>query len=299
MKHVKMMLYGAPGVGKSVFAYELGKVIEKTNGGKVFFIATDGNYEWLEDFGAKPEDSIQAATYNEIVKAFGRDYKGYSTVVLDLVEDAFKWCESEFCVKQGIDHVSDMGYGKGYDLTRNSFFIALSKLLARPLNIILLSHESSGTVKDRRGIEHPFWKPSDKIPQKLLDSIEGRLRYVCRCYMKNSDKEVSDVTGRRKTITVTERWLSLVPKEGEFGIIRGVNVDAIPQDIPLDAKTFWNLINTSPAPVIDSDAPESVEEKSQSEENAAKVAEVKQATAQVNDAAAKAKAALEAKMKAR
>ena len=37
-KRVKMVLYGEPGVGKSVFA---------AKAPKPFFICTDGNYAWL------------------------------------------------------------------------------------------------------------------------------------------------------------------------------------------------------------------------------------------------------------
>ena len=50
MKHIKMVLYGEPGVGKSVFA---------SKAPKPFFITTDGNYEFLSEFGAKEEDHIQ------------------------------------------------------------------------------------------------------------------------------------------------------------------------------------------------------------------------------------------------
>lgn len=229
MKHVKMMLYGAPGVGKSVFAYGFPKP---------YFITTDGNYEWLEDFGAKEEDHAQVNSFAEMCKVFNGDFNGYDTIVVDLLEDGFKWCEQEFTKSQGVSHISDLGYGKGYDITRNTFFIEISKLINKPKNVIFLSHEITKVSKDRRGVEHYSYRPSDKLPDKLLDSIEGRMRYVLRCYMKNED-----VPGENgKHITVTKRYLSLVPKEDEFGIIRGVNTNSIPQDIPLDAKKFLDIV---------------------------------------------------------
>ena len=49
-KKIKMLVYGEPGVGKSVFASQFPKP---------FFLTTDGNYEWLEDFGAKPEANFK------------------------------------------------------------------------------------------------------------------------------------------------------------------------------------------------------------------------------------------------
>ena len=56
MKRIKMCIYGEPGTGKSVFACKAPKP---------FFICTDGNYEWLEDFGAKEEDHIQVNSWEE------------------------------------------------------------------------------------------------------------------------------------------------------------------------------------------------------------------------------------------
>ena len=58
MKRIKMVLYGEPGVGKSVFA---------SKAPKPFFITTDGNYEWLEDFGAKEEDHVQVSSWAEAI----------------------------------------------------------------------------------------------------------------------------------------------------------------------------------------------------------------------------------------
>ena len=225
MKHIKMLLYGEPGVGKSVFA---------SKAPRPFFITTDGNYEWLEDFGAKPEDHIQVSSWEEAKKAFKENYDKYDTIVVDLIEDLFKWCEQEFCVRSKIDHVSDIGYGKGYDITRNEFFLEISKLLGKPKNVILISHGITFTVKDRRGVDHTKYAPSSRLPDKVLDMIEGRLRYCLRCYLKA--EEVGDGE------LVKKRYLSLVPKENEFGIIRGVDDTKVPHDIPLDWKEFEKTI---------------------------------------------------------
>ena len=225
MKHIKMLLYGEPGVGKSVFA---------SKAPRPFFITTDGNYEWLEDFGAKPEDHIQVSSWDEAKKAFKENYDKYDTIVVDLIEDLFKWCEQEFCIRSKIDHVSDIGYGKGYDITRNEFFLEISKLLGKPKNVILISHGITFTVKDRRGVDHTKYAPSSRLPDKVLDMIEGRLRYCLRCYLKA--EEVGDGE------LVKKRYLSLVPKENEFGIIRGVDDTKVPHDIPLDWKEFEKTI---------------------------------------------------------
>lgn len=234
MKRIKMLLYGEPGVGKSVFALKAPKP---------FFVCTDGNYEWLDEFGADPNAHKNISSWADMKDVLESDFDGYETVVVDLLEDGFKWCEQEYCVRNKIEHVSDVGYGKAYDATRNEFFITISKLLSMDKHVILICHGITFTTKDRRGVEHTRYAPSSRIPDKVLDMIEGRVRYCLRCYTAAEEEPDGKITKKR--------FLSLVPKENEFGIIRGVDENAIPHDIPLDFDEFARAIKLNldiPAP---------------------------------------------------
>ena len=228
MKRIKMGLYGEPGTGKSVFG---------SKWPKPFFITTDGNYEWLEDFGADPNAHKQVYSWSEAKQVFEslKADTTYETVVVDLTEDLFKWCEQEYCIKAKIDHVSDVGYGKGYDISRNEFFIEICKLFNLDKHVLLIMHGGAIVVKDRRGVEHTKYVPSNRIPDKVLDMIEGRTRYFLRCYLRSKENPDGTVT--------KERMLSLVPKENEFGVLRGImETDTLPQDIPLDFNEFAKAI---------------------------------------------------------
>lgn len=225
MKRIKMLLYGEPGVGKSVFALKAPKP---------FFVCTDGNYEWLDEFGADPNAHKNVSSWADMKDVLESNFDGYETVVVDLLEDGFKWCEQEYCVRNKIEHVSDVGYGKAYDATRNEFFITISKLLSMDKHVILICHGITFTTKDRRGVEHTRYAPSSRIPDKVLDMIEGRVRYCLRCYTAAEEEPDGKITKKR--------FLSLVPKENEFGIIRGVDENAIPHDIPLDFDEFAKAI---------------------------------------------------------
>jgi hypothetical protein len=234
MKRIKMLLYGEPGVGKSVFALKAPKP---------FFVCTDGNYEWLDEFGADPNAHKNVSSWADMKDVLESNFDGYETVVVDLLEDGFKWCEQEYCVRNKIEHVSDVGYGKAYDATRNEFFITISKLLSMDKHVILICHGITFTTKDRRGVEHTRYAPSSRIPDKVLDMIEGRVRYCLRCYTAAEEEPDGKITKKR--------FLSLVPKENEFGIIRGVDENAIPHDIPLDFDEFAKAIKLNldiPAP---------------------------------------------------
>ena len=231
MKRIKMILYAEPGVGKSVFASKFPKP---------FFICSDDNYEWLLDFGAKEEAHVKVTSWTETKKVFKDEYNDYETIVVDLTEDLFMWCELEWCRKNGVEHPSDLGWGKGYSGPRNEFFVEISKLLAKDKNIVLLMHGEVITLKNKRGVEYNTYRPTSRIPDKLLDQLEGRVRYCLRAYIDSKE-----VDGK----LVKTRYLSLVPKEDEYGIIRGVNENEIPQTIPLDFNIFWNTVIGSEKPI--------------------------------------------------
>ncbi len=227
-KRIKMVLYGEPSTGKSVFA---------CHAPKPFFFCTDGNYEWLEDWGAKEEDHVQLFSWEQAKNAFHtQDLTNYETIVVDLLEDLFKWCEFEFCKKNKIAHIGDLGYGKGYDITRNEFFIEISKLLSMDKNVILITHGLTLTLKDKRGVEFNKYTFSNRLPDKVADQIEGRVRYFLRAYA------LTEVGENDKL--VTNRYISLQP-DGitEYGIIRGLDITKLPRYIPLDWNIFYDLIN--------------------------------------------------------
>lgn len=225
MAKYKLVVYGAPAVGKSVFA---------SKWGKPFFICTDDNYDFLEPFGAKPENHIKLHSWTEFKTFIAKfDSSKYDTIVVDLMEDLYLWCEYEYLSKNKIEDLSDMGYGKGYKIVRNDFAQTMLKVINMDCNFVGLTHEDETHGKTNRGLEYVEYAPSSLIPEKCWTLINGRLRFCFRAYL---DEHI-DETGK----IVRERRLSVSPKAHEFQINRGLDVNNLPEYIPLDYDTFCNL----------------------------------------------------------
>ena len=229
-KYVKMAVYAEPGVGKSTFA---------SKAPNVFFITTDGNFQWLD---LPEEQHVEISNWNQFVKInellATEDFDWCETVVVDLLEDVYRLCEDDFCNKNKIQFIGDLDWGKGYNIVKKDFDIEMSRLINLPKNIIFLLHGFDDTsTKDSRGNTKTKHVPSNRIPDKVLDVIEGKLRYFLRAYIKSEMS--SDPNDERQ---IKKRYLSLVPKANEYGIARGLDESNCPHDIELDWNVFADII---------------------------------------------------------
>lgn len=239
-KHIKMVLYAEPGVGKSTFA---------SKAPNPYFITTDGNFEWLD---LPDKNHKQVFTWEEAKKVFAEIPDWAETIVVDLVEDLFKWCEQEYCKRNKIEHISKQGYGQGYDTTRNEFFTEISKLLGLDKHVIIITHGLAIVQKDRRGVEFTKYVPSQRIPDKVWDMIEGRVRYFLRAFTSAEENAEGKL--------IKKRYLSIIPKENEFGISRGLDESVTPEDITLDWNTFVSVIglDNEPTKIVTDEVKETV-----------------------------------------
>lgn len=225
-QHYSLCVYGEPAVGKSVFALSWPKP---------FFICTDGNYEYLEDFGAKEEDHVQVHSWVEFKKVLKEtDFSKYDTIVVDLLEDLYMWADQEYCQKNRIEDLGDIGYGKAYKIVRQDYVLTVSSLMNMGKNFIGLTHATEEQKKTNRGVDYIEYSPSSLIPDKCWTLINGKLRFFFRAHIE--EKQDGDKIIRK-------RLLSVSPKPHEFQINRGMNVDSLPDDIDLTYEAFASLFS--------------------------------------------------------
>ncbi len=132
-----ILLYGPPKIGKSTLASQFDKPL---------FLATEAGLNALEVY------QVPVATWDKFlaackeIAAGGHDFK---TIIVDTVDNLFKACSEHVRKKNNIQHESDLDWGKGWQLVRDEFSRALTKLSLLPYGLVMISHSEFIEIKTR------------------------------------------------------------------------------------------------------------------------------------------------------
>lgn len=140
-KPIKALVYGVPGVGKTVF----GSTFERP-----ILLRTEDGARAIADLPTFPE---LATTFDDVMNALRSLYSehNYKTIVIDSVD----WLEpivfAYTCNWLAVQSIESVGYGKGYveaDKNWLTILTALERLrMDKGMNIVLLAHSDVKTVE--------------------------------------------------------------------------------------------------------------------------------------------------------
>lgn len=176
----KIWVYGAPFSGKTTFADKAPIPLN---------LNTDGNVKYVTMPRVPIKDEITTEgritnrkfawdvfkdTISEIEK--GSDFE---TIVVDLLEDTYEFARLYIFDKYNIEHESDSGFGKGWDLVRTEFLTQLKRLLNLDYNIILISHEDTSKDFTKKGGDK-ITSIQPNINEKVAKKVAGMVDIVLR-----------------------------------------------------------------------------------------------------------------------
>lgn len=221
--YMKGWIYGAPFSGKTTF---LDSAPDPLN------LNTDGNTKYVTMQRVRIRDEVtvsgrmtQRKFAWEILKNYidelekGSDFK---TIILDLVEDTREMCRLYMYDKLGIQHESDAGFGKGYDVIKTEYLSTMRRLLALDYHIFLLSHEDIGKDLTKKSGDR-ITRISPNIQEALANKLAGMVDFVARVVVNDDGS----------------RTLSFKANEVTFGGGRLTALNG--KEIPLD----WNALMTA------------------------------------------------------
>ena len=222
-----MWIYADSYVGKSTFVDQCDDLV---------FLNTDGNTDNTTSPVIRIADEVTTVgrvtnrkfaweVFLETISELEKKDNGFKRVCIDLVEDLKEHCRLYVFDKNGIQHESDSGFGKGWDLVRTEFFTAIKRLKNLGYQVIYISKEVVSEINLKNGTKLTSISPN--IQDKFANVLAGTVDLTVRAYM---DGEA--------------RYLQLEKKENVFG---GGRFDFKEKKIPLDMKDFTRALQDAQA----------------------------------------------------
>ena len=185
----KIWIYGQSFSGKTTLANQFPDPLMLNTDSNVFNV--DAPYLLINDIVEK-DGRIENRTlgwevFLEALATLEAKDNTFKTIVVDLVEDLYELCRSYTFKKFGIEHESDSGFGKGFDLVSKEFFDAMKRLTNMNYeNIILISKEDSSTNITKKTSEN-ITRIKPDIREKVARKLEGMVDVVVRTQVDNDN----------------------------------------------------------------------------------------------------------------
>jgi hypothetical protein len=147
--------------------YKFGKSSLCAGAEDALFLATEPGLKSLEVYQqpiTRWEEFLQAA------KELADGQHHYRTIVVDTIDNAYRMCAEYICLRKGVEHESDLEFGKGYSLVNGEFYRVLNKLAHLPYGLFLISHSQAKEVETRTG---KLTKVVPTLPEKASKLILG------------------------------------------------------------------------------------------------------------------------------
>jgi len=219
LSDLTVLLYGQTKAGKSEFC-------SRADG--ALFLATEPGLNALDVYQAP------ILSWDDLLNACREIAEGnhpFKTIIIDTIDNAYKFCTEYVLKKAGVEHESDMGYGKGYALINNEFQRVLTKLAFLPYGLFLVSHAKEIEVETRTG-KHTRTVPT--LPDKARKIVLGMVDMVLYCDLEDGENK----TTRRVIRTKPSRAYEAGDRTGR-----------LPETLELDFGRFLDAFNVAVAPL--------------------------------------------------
>jgi hypothetical protein len=152
------LLYGEKKIGKTSLSSHFGLTFHMMcePGGKALSIYQRDVKSWNE--------------FKKYVALVSKDRK-FKTVTVDTADRAYDMCFKYVCMKNAIEHPSEMEWGKGWNSIKQEFASQIDLLLKCGKGVILISHAADMEIKKRTGESYNKILPT--IPKQARELLEG------------------------------------------------------------------------------------------------------------------------------
>jgi hypothetical protein len=163
------LVFGQTKIGKSTLCSHAENAV---------FLATEPGLNALDVY------QVPILSWEDLLAACGEIVEGkhpFKTIIIDTIDNAYKFCTDYILKKYNVEHESDLGYGKGYAIVNNEFQRVLTKLAFLPYGLFLISHAREVEMDSRTG---KYTRIVPTLPDKARKIVLGMADMVLFCDME-------------------------------------------------------------------------------------------------------------------
>lgn len=185
----KIWLYAPPFAGKTTLTDKFPDPLILTTDGNIKNVTAP--YLYIKDevtvTGRFTNRKFAWEVFKEILDELEKKQNDFKTITLDLVEDTREMCRLYMYDKMGIQHESDSGYGKGWDVIKTEYLSTMRRFFNLDYdNIIICSHEDvTKTITKKSGEQITRIGPN--IQEAIATKLAGMVDIVARIIVKDDD----------------------------------------------------------------------------------------------------------------
>lgn len=218
----KTWIYGAPYSGKTTMLDGAPNPLNLNTDGNIDFVTMP--YLAIKDEvkvdGRITRRKFAWEVFKEAILELEKKQNDFETIVIDLLEDTREMCRLYMYDKLGIEHESDSGYGKGWDIIKTEYLSTIRRFFNLDYkNLVIVSHELISEINLKNG--QKITKITPNIQEAIANKIAGMVDIVARVVIEDDGSRTLNFKsdeyifggGRLKGITTTKiplKWSSLM-----------------------------------------------------------------------------------------
>lgn len=217
-KKRKIWIYGAAFSGKTTMLDDAPNPLNLNTDGNIQFVTMP--YVSIKDEvtvnGRMTNRKFAWEVFKDTLAELEKKQNDFKTIIIDLLEDTREMCRVYMYDNLGIQHESDSGFGKGWDIIKTEYLSTMRRFFNLDYeNLVVVSHEDiSKDITKKNG--QNITRIAPNIQDAIANKIAGMVDIVARVVVEDDDSrtlnfkqnEVIFGGGRLKGISQTTIPLS-------------------------------------------------------------------------------------------